>query len=80
MTINLLKDLLLWSLLINYGLLLLWVGLFTFAHGWLFGLHGRWFRLSEEAFNMVHYAAMAFFKLAIIVLNLTPLVALWIAT
>ncbi len=76
MTITLLKDLLLWSLAINYGLLLLWFLLFVAAHEWMYRLHSRWFRLSVDAFDTIHYAGMAAYKLGILLLNLVPLLAL----
>jgi hypothetical protein len=38
--------------------------------------HGRWFRLSVEQFDMLHYAGMSIFKIGIILLNLVPYIAL----
>jgi hypothetical protein len=67
---------LLWSLALNYAVLLVWFALFAYAHEALYRLHGRWFRLSPEAFDAIHYAAMAGYKIAIIVLNLVPYLAL----
>jgi hypothetical protein len=42
-------------------------------------LHGRWFRLSVEQFDMLHYAGMSIYKLGIILLNVVPYIALHIA-
>ena len=39
-------------------------------------LHSRWFRLSVEQFDMLHYAGMSIFKLGIILLNVVPYIAL----
>ncbi len=39
-------------------------------------MHRRWFRLAVEEFDMVHYGAMAVYKLGILLLNLVPYVAL----
>ena len=47
---------------------------------WLFRLHTRWFRLSVERFDAIHYAAMALYKVGILLLNLVPYVALRVAT
>jgi hypothetical protein len=67
---------LLWSLVLNYAVLLVWFLVFAYAHEALHRLHGRWFRLSREAFDAIHYAGMAAYKIAIIALNLVPYLAL----
>ena len=70
------KTVLLWSLVINYGLLSLWFSTFVFGHDALFELHRRWFRLSLETFDTIHYAGMALYKIGIFLLNVAPLLAL----
>lgn len=80
MSVDLLKDVLLWCAAINYGVLVLWFALFTFAHDWMHRLHGRWFRLGAERFDALHYALIGIYKLLIIVFNLVPYLALRIAT
>lgn len=79
MTIELIERFLLWSLAINSGVLLVWAGAFVLAPDWLFRLHGRWLRLSREAFDSIHYGAMAAYKLTIWLLNLVPYLALRLA-
>jgi hypothetical protein len=79
MTTNEFTQVLLWCAAINYGILFLWLGVFVFAHDWMFRLHTRWFKLSVEIFDAINYAAIAAYKLAIILLNLTPLLALLLA-
>jgi len=76
MTTTEFKTLLLWSLAINYGLLLIWFSAFVFAHETLYDLHRRWFRLSIESFDAIHYGGMALFKIGIFLLNVAPLLAL----
>lgn len=76
MTMELIRDVLGWSALINYAVLIWWFLLFLFAHDWMYRLHGRWFKLSVERFDTIHYAAMAFYKLCIFVFNLGPYLAL----
>jgi hypothetical protein len=39
-------------------------------------LHGRWFRLSDERFDAIHYAGMTIYKIGILLFNLMPYVAL----
>ena len=72
------KTLLLYSLAFNYALLMTWFAAFSLAHDRLYRLHSRWFRLSPEAFDALHYAGMAFYKIGIIILNIAPLVAFWL--
>ena len=65
---------------INYGILLLWFGVFVVAHDALYRLHTRWFRISMAQFDAVHYAGMAVYKIGVLLLNLVPYVALrWVA-
>ena len=76
MTAEAALDFLLWCLVINYGILLLWFLVFRFSHDWMFRLHSRWFHMSKERFDSIHYAAMAAYKVGVLLLNLVPYVAL----
>jgi len=76
MDLHVVRDVLLWCTAINYGVLLCWFLVFSFAHDWMLRLHGRWFRMPAEQFDTIHYAAMAIYKMGIILLNLVPYVAL----
>ena len=80
MNISLLQNILLDCLLINYGIIVVWFLVFRFGHDWLFGLHGRWFNLSRERFDAVHYAGMTIYKIGILLLILTPYIALHLAS
>lgn len=68
---------LLWSLAINYAILLTWFVVFMAASNWLRALHGRWFQLSDTAFDTIHYGGMAIYKIGILLFNLAPLLALY---
>jgi hypothetical protein len=70
---------LLWCAVINYGILFVWFLFFVLAHDWMYLLHSRWFHLSVEQFDMLHYGGMSIFKLGIILLNVVPCIALRIA-
>ena len=70
------REFLLWSLAINYGVLCIWFAAFWLAHDALHQLHSRWFKLSIEMFDALHYGGMAVYKVGILLLNLTPLLAL----
>jgi hypothetical protein len=71
-----LKGALLWCTLFNYLFLLLWAGLFILARDWMYRLHGRWFRLTPQTFDALHYAGLAFYKVTILFFNLVPWLAL----
>ncbi len=76
MSIAIVRDVLLWCTVINYGVLLVWWLCFMLAYDWLYQLHGRWFHLSLEQFDALHYAGMAMFKIGILLFNLVPYIAL----
>ena len=72
MSTELTRNFLLWSTVINYMILLVWFLVFVLAHDRLRHLHGRWFRLSNEQFDALHYAGMSPYKIGIVLLNLVP--------
>jgi hypothetical protein len=72
------KALLLYSLAFNYAILIIWFGVFSLAHDSMYRLQSRWFNLSVETFDAIHYASMALYKIGIMLLNITPLIALWL--
>ncbi|RKY33760.1 MAG: hypothetical protein DRP78_07230 [Candidatus Omnitrophota bacterium] len=76
MTIDLVRDTLLWCSVINIGLLLWWLLIFTLAHNWIYQFHKKWFNLSIEKFDAIHYAGIAFFKICIFIFNIVPYFAL----
>ena len=78
MTAVLLREILGWCVVVNLGLLLWWAGFFLFAHDWMYRMHTRWFRISVEQFDAMHYAGMAFFKISVFIFNLVPWIALHI--
>jgi hypothetical protein len=80
MTIDMVREALLWCLIINMGLLLWWFLFFTLGHDWVYRLHGKWFNLSEENFDAINYAAIAFFKILVFVFNVVPYIVLLIVT
>lgn len=70
-------DLLLYSLVFNYAILLFWFFAFLLAKDALRGLHGKWFKLPPEQFDAIHYSLMGVYKIGIFLFNLAPLVAIW---
>ena len=80
MNLDTLRDVLLWSMVINYGVLLIWFAAFTLAHDRIYALHHRWFSISRETFDALHYGGMAVYKIGVLLLNVAPLVALWLVS
>lgn len=80
MTIEILSSLLGWATVINLGIVTVWFLAFLFYHDALFRLHSQWFKLSEEKFDTIHYAGMAFYKLGTYLFNLVPFLAIQIVT
>ena len=76
MTMEIVRDTLAWCAVINLGLLLWWFLFLTVAHDWTYRLHGKWFKMSRENFDAIHYGGMAAFKLGILLFNLVPYLAL----
>jgi hypothetical protein len=79
-TTNEIKHILLWCVGLNYAVLFIWFGVFVFAHDWMFRLHARWFKLSVETFDAMHYAGLSVYKIGIILFNLVPLIALFLVS
>lgn len=75
MALENLQVFLAWCAGIHYALLLLWFGVFTLAHDWLYRMHSRWFRLSPERFDELNYAGVAIYKIGVILFCVVPLVA-----
>ncbi|OPY11595.1 MAG: hypothetical protein A4E66_01323 [Syntrophus sp. PtaB.Bin001] len=78
MTMQNIRSALGWCSLMSLCLLCVWFLSFTLAHDWMYHLHNRWFHLSPETFDSIHYAGMALFKVEIWLLNLIPYLALHI--
>ena len=78
MSVKEIHDFLLYSLVINYLILLIWFGFFVKAHDFIYRLHSRWFNISMQTFDTIHYSGIAVYKIGIILLNLVPLLALCI--
>jgi len=76
MTQEMVRQFLLGCTLVNYGVLLVWFFVLVVARDGVRRLHGRWFRLSEEQFDALHYGAMAVYKIGILLFNLVPWVVM----
>jgi hypothetical protein len=76
MTIEIIRDVLAWCAVLNIGMLLWWLLFFTLAHDWTYRFHRKWFNLSVDTFDAIHYGGMGLFKLGIFLFNLVPYLVL----
>lgn len=76
MSIDVVRNALLWCTVINYALLVVWFLLTALPHEWLHRLWGRWFRLTAEQFDAINFTGIVLYKLGILLFNLVPYVAL----
>ena len=56
---------------------MIWFLAIIFARDWIKQVHGKWFNLSDETFDAIHYGGMAIYKIGILLFNLVPLIALY---
>lgn len=76
MTIEILKSFFMWSLVLNYSILLLWLVLIGFARNFFHRIQSLAFPISQEKLIAYNYLMYGIFKLAIIVFNLVPFIVL----
>ena len=76
MTIVLIRSMLLWCTVINFGMLGLWGLLFLLPHEWMYQVAGRITQLSTEQLDTINVVGMLFYKLGIVLFNLVPYLAL----
>lgn len=74
--LEVIRDMLGWCAVINLGLLFWWFLFLSFAPDWTYRLHCKWFQLTKDQFNAIHYAGLMFFKISIFLFNLVPYFAL----
>jgi hypothetical protein len=76
MSIEIVRGALLWSAIINYGVLAFWGLIMVLPHGWLYRAKGRFYRISDEQFDAINYAGIVFYKVGIILFYIVPYIAL----
>lgn len=78
MNLEILQRVLGWSALINYLLLTVWFVVYWCCAERIYQVHSRWFALTREQFDSIHYAGMAILKIQTFMLFLAPWLALHI--
>ena len=76
MSLDAIREVLLWCSIINLGAFLLGVFLFRYAHRWMYSFREKWYNLTEEQFDSTYYLMMAFYKVCVVFFNIVPYVAL----
>lgn len=80
MKVEAMSSFLLWCTVVNYVVLLVWFIVFVCARDGIQRLHGRWFHLSRDQFDAIHYLGMAIYKVGVILFNLVPYIVLRIVS
>jgi len=78
MAIATVRAFFLWCTIVNGALLALSVMILTCAGDWVYRVHGTWYSLPRDAFNVVIYSFIGAFKVLVLVFNVVPYVALLI--
>jgi hypothetical protein len=76
MNLETVRDMLAWCSVINIGVIMLWFLFFTLAHDWMYRFHARWYKVSVEQFDAIHYGGMALYKICFLIFNMVPYFAL----
>jgi len=79
MTLEKIRSILGWCAILNIGLLLWWVLWMFLAHDLVYQIQSTVIDVSVETMDIIHYSAIAFYKLLIIVFNVVPYFALRLA-
>ena len=74
-----LSRILLWCIIFVFCFLSIWFLMFMSARNWIYQMHTRWFKISEEQFDSIHYAGMAIFKIATWAFFIIPYLAIKVA-
>ncbi len=65
-----------WCTILNGGLLVLSFLICAFAGDWVFRMHGKWYPIPRDAFNLAIYSLLGLGKLFVVMFNLVPYLAL----
>jgi len=77
MDIRKLTRFFLWCTIINAALLIFSFAVFAIGGtDFVYQTHGKWFSVPQETFNAMLYMFLGMYKIAILVFNLVPYVAL----
>ena len=75
-TIETLTTFLGWCTAINFGVLIVTAIVLVFMRGCVSKIHGKLFKLNDEALSRAYFQYLGQYKIAIIVLNFVPYISL----
>jgi len=78
MDIQTLTAFFMWCTILNVALLVLSSLICLGAGDWIYPIHGKWFSISRETFNVAIYSFLGLYKIFILVFNIIPYIALLI--
>ena len=78
MDLQTLTTFFMWCTIINGGLLILWTAFLALAPDLMHRTQSKWFPGPRETFNVVIYSFLGLFKIAVLIFNAVPYVALLI--
>lgn len=76
MTFVQIQQVLLWSAILNYALLISWWAILRLPHSWLYRLSAKPFNISEDLFDAMNLAGIGLYKMAILCLFAVPYIAM----
>lgn len=76
MDIQTVRTFFMWCSIINGGLLIFSFLTCAYAREWVYQMHGRWFPMRREAFDVVIYGFIGLMKIFVLLFNLVPYIAL----
>ena len=77
MTYEALYEFFKWCSIFNIVIIAWWAVRIMVFPNFVFKMHSKWFEIPREEFNKIHYKAMAYYKLIVIVFNVVPWLVLW---
>jgi len=77
MSIQTVREALLWCFVINYAIMIIWFLTIIFC-GSLYDLCAKWFKVSRQRVNDFNLIGLIAYKVIVIIFNLVPLIALYL--
>lgn len=76
MSYEALKTFFMWTTVVHFSILILWVLILKFAGSWFRKQQGWWFPVPNEHFMSIHYLMYGGYKLMALVFSAVPYLAL----
>ena len=80
MNIETTREFLGWCTAINLGFLMVMTIKLLALQNWASKIHAKWFNIDEESVRQVYFQFLAAYKIALLIFNVAPYIALRIMT